>query len=286
MQHLNFQNFAACPDCWFPEVSFTPIVTLPEGVLPPVVSEWINALADADGLDRSSLTMVFLIIAASAVPSDLRLYMHTNASRTKWTEPALLWLCLVSQSGGGKSPNINPIVELLKSVFKAFNIDRMTAYDAERNGSADPEDKPPPYVSPQIEDITPPACVRRLQKNAGTSTGLLLVDDDASGFLGGFGRFGSGTESSDQTFYVKSYEGKEYGYDRKTGGDDGGADQVLVKLHISMILGIQTRKLRQFPNLADVGMFQRMSSPRSPDCSGSSLNKSARFFTVALPVKM
>ena len=155
-----------------------------------------------------------------------------------WQEPAPLWIGLVGNPGDGKSPGIDPVFDLLRtleteiagdfdSVIRQYEADKEAA-KAERDlwqgdvKAAVKEGTPPPVMPEKamepddpirprlrISDVTPEALGKLL---AGHPKGLLFWRDELSGWLGSFDRYGG--SGSERAMWLEAYGGRPFVIDR------------------------------------------------------------------------
>ncbi len=172
-----------------------------------------------------------------AVSSALLANVRWARAGARWSEPVVLWVCLVGSPGSGKSPAQDVILELLRHVEEhlAQGFDeslreyQLTAEVAETltenwrvgvKSALSKGDDPPP--APTVEVPSKPERPRvRLSditaEKAGSLAaalprGLLLVRDEIAGWLGSFDKYGGG--GSDRAFWLEAYGGRAHVIDR------------------------------------------------------------------------
>jgi hypothetical protein len=96
---------------------------MPLDCLPDVVREYVQATAGALGCPPEYVVMPLLAVLASAIGNSRRI-----ALKASWSEPAVVWSCVIARSGTQKSPAHEKAVELLGSRHNEL----LAEYDREK----------------------------------------------------------------------------------------------------------------------------------------------------------
>lgn len=127
-----------------------------------------------------------------------------------WIERNSIFLAIVASPGINKSAPLSwalkPIENREKELYKIY---KQMLKEFESN----PENKDKPHpglIKCIVSDATPEAVVQQLDKN---SRGILIYNDELSGFLNTFQRYSKG---NDEQFYLSVWSGKPVVVDRKT----------------------------------------------------------------------
>lgn len=200
----------------------------PLEVLPEVLRGYALAASRAIGCDPAFVAGPLLVACAAAIGNARRVQLKSG-----WTEPPVLWLGLVAESGSHKSPALTaalrPLQELQRKALRNFDaesrdyIERLLpSYEkavAEWKRSkvgGDPPEKPeePKAWRLLCDDVTIESLVHLLGDN---SKGLLLSVDELAGWLGGFDKYRSGGAGNDAAKWLEMHAGRMVLIDRKSG---------------------------------------------------------------------
>lgn len=127
-----------------------------------------------------------------------------------WIERNSLFLAIVASPGINKSAPLSwalkPLENKEKELYKKYK-----EYLKEFEADVENKDKPAPtLIKTIVSDATPEAVVQQLDKN---ERGILIYNDELSGFLNTFQRYSKG---NDEQFYLSVWSGKPVVVDRKT----------------------------------------------------------------------
>jgi len=207
------------------ESPVAPYRPLPVEVLPEPLKSYVVQGAAALGCDPTFVALPALGALAGAIG-------NARAVRLKstWTEPAILWLVVVADSGSLKSPGqelaVKRIHDAQRTMRREFN-ERQAEYEQEllrhevelTNWKKKPTDEPPRKPEPPIcrrvvvSDTTIEALAQLLHENP---RGLLLVRDELAGWIGGFNAY-KARGGNDAAQWLELWRAGELTNDRKTG---------------------------------------------------------------------
>jgi hypothetical protein len=237
--------------------------TLPRGLLPEKIENYARVQAEVMGVDSGGMAMAALAVCAGAIPDGIKLMMKgwsgglSGAGRYsggEWMESARLWVALVGLPSTKKSPiitaTVGPLARLDAELLQTY-LSEMRDYDKldkeERKGAERPVQK-----RLRLEDTTIEAAQQVL---AGSPNGVLLVQDELSGFFGSMDKYsGYRGAAKDRGFWLQSYNGGQYALNRITRGVG-----IIPNLSVSLLGGIQPDVIRQLSGETyDDGFLQRM----------------------------
>ena len=173
------------------------------------------------------VALSLLSALAAAIGNSCRI-----ALKRDYSEPAIVWAAVVSESGTRKSAALEGPIRPLKKKegeeLKKFNWE-LEIYERElqeyrnttRRRKKDGEDASEPIAEPQrpvcrrytVSDITSEAVAVRLEQNP---RGLLLVRDELSGFFSCMNQYKSGGKGGDDAAYLAMHGGRSLIIDRKS----------------------------------------------------------------------
>jgi uncharacterized protein DUF3987 len=205
--HLNYQPF-------------------PAHALPEPVRSFVVSASEAIGCDSSMVGLPVLAVLASAIGNSRVLVLKDS-----WSEPAIVWMVVVAESGQAKSPAftvaLGPLRDAQRARMKEVEDDKeryeiaKVKYEREcaqwrkSNANTDPPSSPeePRSVRLIVSDQTIEAVADRLKDNP---RGLLLERDELSGWICGFDRYSNG-RGGDVSHWLSAWSGQQMLVDRKTG---------------------------------------------------------------------
>lgn len=212
-------------DCPSGSADGVPPVRVPEyrpfpiHALPPVLREFVAEAAASVGCDPAFAALPALTVAGAAVGAAL-----VVCPKRKYEQPPLLWLLTVGDSGTGKSPAFKPsadrafcIDHRLKDEFVTALRKYRTDLEAwENSENPDPDAEPAKPVRERFAVID--ATIERLTVESTTSPrGLVVVRDEADGWLSSFARYKGKGGGSDVPNWLSMYEAGPVRYMRRTG---------------------------------------------------------------------
>ena len=241
--------------------------TLPRSLLPEKIENYAFAQAETMGVDPGGIAMAALAVCAGAIPDGIKLMMKPHsgelkkgAARTRrysggeWMESARLWVGLVGLPSTKKSPiitaTVGPLARLDTELLQAF-LSEMRDYE-KLDKEERKETEKPVQTRLRLEDTTIEAAQEVL---AGSPNGVLLVQDELSGFFGSMDKYsGYRGAAKDRGFWLQSYNGGQYALNRVTRGVG-----IIPNLSVSLLGGIQPEVIRQLSTETyDDGFLQRM----------------------------
>jgi hypothetical protein len=230
--------------------SFDP-PALPLGLLPPIIEQFARANADQMGADPAGLAMAALVTCAAAIPDKVQIKVKRH---DEWKESARLWVALMGPPSAKKSPIISaatgPLCRLDVEMMRAWQ-KRVSEHDA-----LSPDEKKgkqrPPQTRLRLEDVTIEAAQQVLE---GSPWGVLLLQDELSGFFGAMDKYNGGKgASADRAFWLRSFNGGQFALNRVSRGA-----AIIDNLSVCILGGIQPEPLRKIAGEAvDDGLLQRL----------------------------
>lgn len=201
-----------------------------------------------------------LLVCASTIIGNARWVSPWES----WKEPPHLWAALVGKPSSGKSPGMDPVLDLIRKIeaeqaeghvealrqFEANSIAAKHIRDEwEKDVKAAASEGYPPPAKPdraieplrpsrpriRVSDATPEALMNVI---AGQPKGVVSVRDELSGWLGSFNRY-SGGDGGDRAFWLEAWGGRPYVIDRVKNGEP----ITISNLSASVLGGIQPDKL-------------------------------------------
>jgi hypothetical protein len=243
---------------------------LPKGLLPKVIEDYAFNHAEMMGCDPAGLAMSALTVCAAAISDNVKLKVKKHDT---WTEAARLWVALAGPVSAIKSPQMRraakPLTKIDAELSRAYEAAK-AAYE-----EMDKEEKKttgkPRHKRVRLEDTTPEAAQPILRDSP---DGVLLILDEMSGFLCAMDKYSGGRGAgADRAFWLQTYNGVEYTWDRS-----GRGSGFIPNLSVNLLGGIQEDLLRKMVSDGhDDGLIERMNivmlrsavsgkdEPRPPD---------------------
>jgi Protein of unknown function (DUF3987) len=224
---------------------------LPEGLLPQRIETFSRAAAKVIGADVSGFAMAGLAVAAAAIPDSIQL---RPMRLSPWTESARIWVAEVGDPSARKTAILNAASAALRREDRRRNQDYLSKkafFDALAKDDQKTAHKPAP-----VRLILSDTSVEAAQEVYKTSTeGVLGLYDELSGWFGAMDRYAqSGHAMADRSFWLQTYNGGSYIYDRI---GRGSAD--LPNISMTLLGGIQPDLMRKVANACfDDGLIQRL----------------------------
>ena len=199
----------------------------PIDALPPLVADYIQAVADALPCAIETVALPLLPSLAAAIGNSRRIGLKDS-----WDEPAVVWTATILLSGKLKSPAHEKAVQFLtrreRKLIAKYKLD-LRRYESEieeyeieksrrkRNKLASGELPPPPEIPTchrlTTGDTTVEALAALLADN---ERGLLVQRDELAGWFGSFDRYSNGS-GGDLAAYLSMHRAGSMTIDRKTG---------------------------------------------------------------------
>lgn len=184
----------------------------PTGMLGGALAHWVEAVAQSRNVPVDYVGASLITLAAGLIG---------NARTTDaigWTEPSVLWTVLVGNPSAGKSPAMDPFVEMVAD-FEAEAADELEE-DEQSNWAI------------HIDDVTAQAAA---EVASDSPKGLILMKDELSHWWSRFGQSGG------EAFWLKAFGARPEMVKRK-----GRPALHIKRLAISVLGGAQPNTLTQF----------------------------------------
>jgi Protein of unknown function (DUF3987)/Bifunctional DNA primase/polymerase, N-terminal len=245
----------------------------PLDVLPDFWAEWCAAHSKAryTPLDYTACTLL-------AGAAGLILNRRWAQPGPEWREPTILWMGTLGDPSDGKTPAMQPVIDLINAIERAaeeFTQPEWNAYQEKLERSKEArktweanakpmraagEEPPPmpPEANPPAEvimprllvtDATSEALQRLLTKHP---NGLIQYRDELAGWLGNMNRYAGG-EGGDRQFWIEAYQGGHYTIDRIKHI----VGMSIQHLSVGVIGGIQPDRLAELLKSANDGFVSR-----------------------------
>jgi hypothetical protein len=226
-------------DLWAPESKGTPMLLpdqtsegassdlrfrpFPIHVIPSAaVRDYITGTADRLCVDPSAVAAFVLPALGSAI--GMTRVLHDSYS--DWTETALIYSAVVSESGTRKSPIFRSVFSFHEKLQRRKarqyeealreykrDTDERNRDNKKAGAKRDkPEEPLPEHVC--VTDTTVEAAVQTL---VGSPRGILVKDDELSAFFGGVGRYKQ-DRMGDRAFWLRAFHGDPFKVDRRGNG--------------------------------------------------------------------
>jgi phage/plasmid primase-like uncharacterized protein len=220
----------------------------PRGVLPAIIEQFALESAAQIGTDPAGLAISALAACSAVLDDAIRLKpkQHEN-----YMESGRIWAMLIGPPSARKSPTINRAVSRIKKMDARLlaEANRKLADWQEDGGNKGGSAKP---LCPRlrIEDATTEAAQEVCRESP---AGILVLQDELSGFFGRIEKYGGKGGSADRSFWLQAYGGGQYAVNRV-----GRGSFLIDNLSVTMLGGIQPEKIREVMRGAgDDGLIQR-----------------------------
>jgi hypothetical protein len=242
----------------------------PIGALPGYLKAFVVDRAERLGVKPELIAMPALGVCAAAI--DDRVVVQVRRHDQQWLESPRIWVAIIEEPGGKKTPAINAAVSPLRdieTVWRSEDAPALQKYeiDLERHKvklkkhcndpdagdtsySLHPPAKPP-MRRLVVTDATTESLARILAENP---AGVLGVFDELAQLLGSFDAYRGGkSQGRDRAIWLELYNGGARAIDRATSGH----------LHVpnwsaSIVGGIQPDRMRKLvKDLSEDGLLQR-----------------------------
>ena len=229
------------------------VLEVPMGVLPDILDRFARDTSERIGTPVAYPAVAALATISGAIGSKLRI--QPKEHDTSWTEPAFLWLAIVEEPGGKKSPiiraataplmkvNAEKVAEGERRYAEWLEVKRLAAK------SKDPIPPEPKTGRSIVDGFTMEELAGLLDDNHGC---VLVVQDELTGLLGSFDAY-KANKGADRPLMLRLFDGSEASVDRV------GRRHVRVPCWgASLIGGIQPRKIAELASSMDAdGLLQR-----------------------------
>ena len=243
--------------------SFEP-PTLPRGLLPERIENYALVQGEAMGVDPGGIAMAALAVCAAAIPDGIKLVMKGSSSGLKdtggrWSDGTgwsrrgcgLGWSdCPARRSPRSSRATVRPLARLDAELLETYLSEMQPTSSSTRRSAKEAEK--PVQKRLRLEDTTIEAAQEVL---AGSPDGVLLVQDELSGFFGSMDKYsGHRGAAKDRGFWLQSYNGGPYALNRISRGVG-----IIPNLSVSLLGGIQPDVIRRLSSESyDDGFLQRM----------------------------
>jgi hypothetical protein len=231
--HPPIQTGTADPDMSIIRRNRMSAPTFPVEILGPTAADWVVKTAQCKSAPVDYPATGLLVTTAGVLGPKRRVSPWDG-----WSEPPVLWGALVGEPSTSKSPPTDPLRDAVRTIENELNADWdaiKAKYETEKEHAAShrsawqddvakaikaetaPPDLPKEANAPQqptrsrlwIVDATTEKVARILAENHG---GLLCFRDELAGLIGGFDKYGGG--GGDRAFWIETFGGRSYRYDR------------------------------------------------------------------------
>jgi hypothetical protein len=274
-----------------------PSPTLDDDALPSGWADYITTEAKARACPRD-YAAAGLICMASAMVGNSRRVMAT----ADWTEPAHLWFALIGGPSTGKTPALQPMIEVCRVIERDAEPtwrEALAAYERDKE-AADVRDKEwrdevrraatgetalpdrpadatapdrPPRPRVTVMNTSTEELMNILAENP---RGLFYIRDELAGWFGEFDRYGG--KGADRAFYLECWNGGAYVCDRVKHDEPVRIE----RCSLAIIGGMVPDRLREALADADDGLAARLiylwpaPEPIAPICNCGDEDATAR----------
>jgi Protein of unknown function (DUF3987)/Primase C terminal 2 (PriCT-2) len=223
----------------------------PLDVLPPAVQEFVASQAEVIGIDRASMAMCVIGAFSAALNHSFGLKMMRHGD---WFVSPRLWVLLLGDSSTKKTAGINaatkPLEDHQADLQQRYR-EQLNYHEIECANKEGPKpDKPEEPQRFVVWNTTPDKLGELLSRS---DRGLLVKSDELAGWIGSMEKYGNSKAGmADRAFWLKAHDGGSHGYDRI-----GRGSIFINNLSVSMIGGIQPRRLAELKGLTSDGLLQR-----------------------------
>ena len=261
------------PDLRLIDDDRVPAPVLEDDALPAEWGAWIANEAKARACPRDYVAAGLIAAASMWIGNARRI-----AATADWIEPAHLWIALVGAPSAGKTPALQPMIEVSRLLERdaepawrealaryerdaeAARANDKSWREAVRAAAAEgklPPDRPigaeEPIGPPKPRVMTMDTSTQELQRLLSENPrGLMHVRDELAGWLGSFDQYGG--NGADRAFYLECWNGGAYVCDRVK---FHGASVRIEHASLAILGGIVPDKLREALALADDGLAAR-----------------------------
>ena len=234
---------------------------LPISIFSPPIADWLIKTAEGRAAPVDYVAGTLLAAAASLIGNSRKVSPWES-----WSEPCILWISLIGSPSSGKSPAMEPVLELISKLEADDMPDfEQMLLDHERNKleaqmartswekdviTADEKGMGAPSMPKGALEPTPPQRPRLVVRDATTEAlslalqsqpkGLLMNRDELAGWFGSFDRY-SGGKGGDRPFWLECFGGRTFTQDRVK---NGAAPITIPHMSVSIIGSIQPDKLQ------------------------------------------
>jgi hypothetical protein len=223
----------------------------PLAVLPSAGLDFVCGQSAVTGCDPSALAMAMLTAFSGALDHRFAVKMMRNGN---WWEHPRLWTLLVGDSSRKKTPMINAATRPLEHQQNVLRLDyeaRLRDYEATKDDKDNQAEKPDPPLRHVVWDVTIEKLGEILSRG---ERGLLVKRDEFAGWIGAMEKYGGTSRGAgaDRGFWLQAFDGGPYTVDRI-----GRGEIYIRNLSVSLLGGIQPKKLAELHGLTSDGLLQR-----------------------------
>lgn len=250
----------------------------PVDLLPKSIARLCRESAQAKNIEPVYVGINALAAVASMIGSAYKIELKSD-----WREPAIMWTCLVADSGSGKSPGLDSAIEPLRTLqieadHEYDNNETLYAAEKElydldyddwkRSRKKQPNLLPPAQPSvpmPEtllVDDATLEAIAEVLENNP---FGILVVKDELAGWLRSFDCYRTGGSGKDLPAWLSIHGGRMLRINRKTGKKVIRADNPAVSVCGGVQPPILQRIISENEDFFDSGLTARILFAMPPD---------------------
>lgn len=172
-----------------------PTELFPIHLLPKPVQHYIDEIHQISGFSKNMLAMNGLFALASAIGRS-----YTIRFKNHYEQLPILYGCIVSKSGSGKSPVMNYMFDEHHRIFRHFELRRKEDLLMMKQSEAAFE--PPARKITTFSDATPSAIAKY---NAGTPKGIICTSDELAGWFKNLNAF---SNKNDKEWFLSAWNGK------------------------------------------------------------------------------
>ena len=250
----------------------------PIELLPSSIGRLCTESAQAKNIEPVHVAINALAAVASVIGSAYKIELKKD-----WREPAILWTCLVADSGSGKTPGLDSAVAPLRLIQKhaddsydlqcrnyeedreSYNLeyDDWKRNKKKRNTEESPEKPIAPTLETLIvDDATLEAVAEVLE---GNPFGILLLKDELASWLNSFDCYRSSGGSKDLPSWLSIHGGKPFRINRKTGKKVIRSNNPAVSLCGGIQPNVLFRIVKDNDDFFDSGLTARILFAMPPD---------------------
>lgn len=228
------------------------LMDVPAGALPSCIEGYARDEAERMGAPVAFVAASAIAVASAAVGGRVRI--QPKAQDTRWTVPPFLWVVLVEDPGGKKSPVISSVTAPLVGVdsrWAAADMPKRQAWEIEARKRK--KDSPPPAPRPRLRRAVVDSFTVESVRDvlADNPRGVLVSADELSGLIGGLDQY-KASGGSDRADLLKLMDGAERSFDRV------GRSYRVQCWGAAVIGGIQPKRLAEISKSLDPdGLLQR-----------------------------
>lgn len=177
----------------------------PESYFHPVLRAIISEVCETNRFHKDFLSTSIMSVAATAIGNTYSIHISES-----WKEKCTFFMALVGSPGVNKSAPLtwalSPLEQKERETYKRY-LEYLKDFSADDKNAGK---TPGGLIKTIVSDATPEAVVQQLE---GNERGILIYNDELSGFINTFQRYSKG---NDEQFYLSVWSGKPVVVDRKT----------------------------------------------------------------------